>query len=101
MSQYLENSFACSDVTSKTPKATRRLNNNGHGSCLDVIFSNCEMSKSGIVLRTVSDHVMVYAVNGDDSEKYNANIRDYQKLENPETFVRAVIYLQNLFIKNI
>ena len=54
-------------MTLKTPKATKRLNQNSHGSCLDVIFSNCEISKSGIVSSTRSDHDMGYAVIGDDS----------------------------------
>ena len=94
LSQNLENLFACSDMTLKTLKATTTLNHNGHSSRLDVIFSNCELTKSGIVSSTVSDDEIVYAVIGDDSVKHNATIGDYRKLGNPESSVGAVFYLQ-------
>ena len=66
MNRSLESLIACSDMTFKTPKASTRLNHKGQASCLDANFSNCEITKSGIVHSTVSDHEMVYAVIGDD-----------------------------------
>ena len=63
MSQNLENLFACCNLTLKTPKVNTKLNHNGHGSCVDVIFSNCEI---GTVSSAVNDHEMVYAVISDD-----------------------------------
>ena len=80
-------------MTLKTPEVTRRLHDIGHGSCFDVILSNCKISEDGTVSSTVNDHEMVYAVHEDDSAKHYAEIWDYRKHENPKSSVGAVFYL--------
>ena len=80
MNQNLENLLALSDMTLKTPRNNTRLKHNGHGSCLDVIFSNCEIRKIAVVSITVSDHKLVFALaifSKDDSVKHNVKNRDY------------------------
>ena len=70
VSQTLENFFACSEMTMKLRKPLRdesiivavRFS-------FDVISATCEISRSGIVSSTLSDHEVVYAVIGDDSVK--------------------------------
>ena len=101
INQNLANIFDCSDFTLKTMKATTRLNHSGHSFCPDVIFSICEISKNGLVSCAANDHEMVYFVSGDDSVKRNAMIGDYRKLQNAETSIGAVIYLQKLIKENI
>ena len=96
LSNFFPEERDASNMTLKTLKATTRINYNGHESCFDVVFSNCERSKSGKVYNTVSDHEMVFAVIGDDLAKRNAEIKDYRKLEKPESSVAAVFYMQNL-----
>ena len=98
MSQNWENLITSSNKTLKTPENTTRLNHSGHSSCLDV-FLYSEFSRSGIVSSTVSAHEMVYAVNGEGLVKHNAKIRDYGKLENHQSSVEVVFYLQNSLIK--
>ena len=65
-----------------------------------IFFSICEMSKRGIFSSTVTDHEVVFAVIGVDSVKHVSKIKDYRKLENTKSSVRAVFYLQIILQKD-